>query len=313
MNDAAADRAAIVRAAAETIAKGSNSFAAAARLFDAETRADAIMLYAWCRHCDDVVDGQTLGHGATGASGVPERLAELERETRRAFAGERVGQPAFRALQLVAERRGIPLALALDHLDGFRMDVDGRVYESVPELLDYCYHVAGVVGAMMALIMGTHDPDVLRRACDLGLAFQLTNIARDIVPDAEVGRIYLPRQWLREVGLTPETLADPAARGKLAVLAKRLVDLAEPYYASARIGVDALPRRSSWAIATALGVYREIGLKVVARGAAAWDERVSTSGAEKLRNVAGAGLVALKPRRAASPPRPAALWTHPAA
>ncbi|WP_152044675.1 phytoene/squalene synthase family protein [Aureimonas psammosilenae] len=305
------DAATIARLSEEIIAKGSQSFAAAARLFDPATRTDAMMLYAWCRHCDDVVDGQELGSGGTLlATDARERLGELERDTRRAFAGEAVAHPAFQALQLVAKRHAMPEALALDHLEGFRMDVEERHYESVEDLLDYCHHVAGVVGVMMARIMGARDAATLQRAADLGLAFQLTNIARDIVPDARVGRIYLPAQWLREIGLDLSRITEEAEREKVARLARRLVDLAEPYYASAHIGIEALPRRSAWAIATALGVYRRIGVEVVRRGSHAWDKRVSTGKAAKLGEVAKGGLIALMPRARSRAPRSAELWAH---
>lgn len=295
-----------------TIARGSKSFAAAARLFDARTREGAVMLYAWCRHCDDVVDDQDHGHAAGSASATTplDRIALLEDRTRRAFAGEPMAEPAFQALQRVARSHDLPLALALEHLDGFRMDAEGRVYGSFEEVLDYCHHVAGVVGVMMARVMGARDPAVLVRAADLGLAFQLTNIARDIVPDAAVGRLYLPADWLAEERIERAAVGAPENRERVARLAGRLVAAAEPYYASARIGIDALPRRSAWAVATALGVYREIGLRVVAAGPKAWDGRVSTSKADKLGHVAKGAVVAFGPRRGTAVGRDAKLWRH---
>jgi phytoene synthase len=300
------------RTAEATIATGSKSFAAAARLFDPRTREGAVMLYAWCRHCDDVVDDQDLGHatGLTATSTPLERIAMLEDRTRRAFAGEPMREPAFQALQRVAQNHDVPLALTLEHLDGFRMDAEERVYETFEEVLDYCHHVAGVVGVMMARVMGARDPAVLVRAADLGLAFQLTNIARDIVPDAAVGRVYLPARWLAEAGIERSAIAAPTHRERVAGLAARLVAMAEPYYASARIGIDALPRRSAWAVAVALGVYREIGLRVVAAGPRAWDGRVSTSKADKLGHVAKGGIVAFGRRYRAGAVRDAGLWTH---
>jgi len=110
--------------------------------------------------------------------------------------------------------------------------------------------------------------------------------------------------------MEPADVAAPEARPEVAELAARLVALAEPYYASARIGVDALPRRSAWAVATALGVYREIGLRVVALGHQAWDGRVSTSKADKLAHVARAALIAFGPRRGKRPARAIGLWQH---
>jgi phytoene synthase len=298
----------------EAIQKGSKSFAAAAALFDAETRADAEMLYAWCRHCDDVIDGQTLGHGMSPVEDAPARLAALYAQTRAALAGEPPADPQFAAFQTVAQRRRIPERYALDMIDGFAMDVEGRRYQTLDELLDYCWGVAGVVGTMMALVMGT-KPDALptlRRAQDLGLAFQLTNIARDIIEDARNDRVYVPRAWLAELGVPETSVADPAYRGQVAVMAKRLVEAAEPYYASARWGLRDLPVRCAWAIAAARGVYRQIGLDVVKVGDKAWDERVVVSGRMKAWRALEGGVIALRSAmfdRLIKPPARPDMWS----
>ncbi len=177
------------RFAEASIAQGSKSFAAAARLFDGATRRDVMRLYSWCRHCDDVVDGQEGGQGHVASPEPPEaRIAGLRRDTARALAGEANGLPlSFRALGAVARRHAMPASLFEEHLNGFALDVEGRRYETLDELLTYCWHVAGVVGVMMARVMGARDEAVLDRAADLGLAFQLTNIARDVVADAGRG------------------------------------------------------------------------------------------------------------------------------
>lgn len=299
--------------ATRTIEVGSKSFAAAARLFDPPTRRSVLMLYAWCRHCDDVVDGQELGFNvqAAPAHDAAAALAQLQDQTRRAYAGEPMQDPAFAAFQEVALRHRIDPRFALDHLAGFAMDVDGARYETIEDTLRYCYHVAGVVGLMMASIMGAHDPRVLDRACDLGIAFQLTNIARDIVEDAGIGRCYLPAQWLREAGIPPQEVADPRHRARLAEVAARLVDYAEPYYDSARAGIAALPLRSAWAIASARNVYRQIGIVVKRRGTHAWDARAGTGKAMKLWLLAKGAGSALSSRLASPPSRPATLWQRP--
>ena len=305
----------LLQHATTTINVGSKSFAAAARLFDPATRRSVLMLYAWCRHCDDVVDGQELGFNTATTAARPDaarELALLREQTKCAYAGATMTDPAFAAFQEVALRHAIPPAFAFDHLDGFAMDVADARYETIDDTLRYCYHVAGVVGLMMASIMGVHDPRVLDRACDLGLAFQLTNIARDIVEDAGMGRCYLPAQWLREAGIPPDEVALPRHRAALATVAARLVDYAEPYYDSAAVGIAALPLRSAWAIATARYVYRQIGIEVKRRGANAWDERVGTSKAEKLWLLAKGGGRALTSRLRSAPPRPRALWQRPA-
>lgn len=296
-----------------TMAVGSKSFATASKLFDAPTRRSALMLYAWCRHCDDVIDGQVLGfHQApVDSDSAIQRLDCLKMQTQRAFDGVTMDDPAFAALQEVALRHSIPRRLAFEHLEGFAMDVRETRYVTFEDTLRYCYHVAGVVGLMMARVMGVRDESVLDRACDLGLAFQLTNIARDIVEDAQAGRCYLPALWLAEEGIVAAQVADPAHRDKLARLAQRLVAAAEPYYASARAGLPGLPLRSAWAIASAHGVYREIGVKVSAAGPRAWDARQGTSRLEKLGLLAKGAALALSSRVGDPPPRASDLWQRP--
>jgi phytoene synthase len=295
------------------IERGSKSFAAAARLFDPQTRASAYLLYAWCRHCDDVTDGQDLGWGA---SEVPEAAARssldsLRRQTEAALAGEPMENPLFAGLQQVVVRHEIPHRYPLEHLRGFAMDVTRHRYTTLEDTISYCYYVAGVVGVMMAYIMGVRDPDALDRATDLGLAFQLTNIARDIVEDARVGRVYLPATWLEEVHVDPADVAVPQHREAIFVLAERLLDEAEQYYRSSVVGLASLPFRSAWAVATAKEVYRGIGGVVRRRGPAAWDSRASTSKSRKLMlAVKGLGSATASRLAPTSVPRDG-LWTRP--
>ena len=297
----------------QAINVGSKSFAAAAKLFDERTRQSAVMLYAWCRHCDDVIDGQTLGHGQVDGdrSTGEARLAELVDLTERAYAGEPMQDPAFAAFQQVIQRHQIPKAYPLEHLAGFRMDVQGYHYQTFDDTLLYCYRVAGVVGLMMARVMGAEAEATLDRACDLGLAFQLTNIARDIVEDAAIGRVYLPADWLAEAGIPADGVGLLHKRPALALLSARLVDLAEPYYLSASQGLRDLPLRSAWSIATAHGIYRQNGVEVKERGAAAWDSRVSTIKGQKMQFLLGGAVLALASRRMQVRPRPVSLWKRP--
>ncbi len=304
----------VVERANQAIAAGSKSFAAAARLFDTHTRESAVMLYAWCRHCDDVIDGQQLGHNqrAGERSNGLAKLALLEKATRQACAGGPCSDPIFEGLAEVVRRHEIPVRYPLEHLAGFRMDVENADYLHLSDTLLYCWRVAGVVGVMMALVMGTRAAATLDRACDLGMAFQLTNIARDVVEDAAIGRVYLPADWLAEAGIRSQAdLMDERSRPALGHVAARLVDAADPYYQSAVAGIGALPLRSAWSIATARGVYRDIGRKVKAHGAHAWDSRISTSRLDKLWFVARGAAVAVAAHGIEPPPRPPELWTRP--
>jgi 15-cis-phytoene synthase len=309
---------AVLRFSHESMAKGSPSFAAAARLFPARIRDSAAMLYAACRYCDDLIDGQHLGHYHSHDGQIPsslaDRLTHLETETRRALAGKPGDLPMFQALHHVVSLHRIPHDCVMDFIEGFRMDVAGAAYRHLDDTLQYAYHVAGVVGVMMAMVMGVRDPQVLDRASDLGIGFQLTNIARDLVDDARMGRCYVPGDWLDEMALSVDDLAACRHADAMATIGRRLVEAAEPYYASALGGLPPLGFRNAWAIATAAAVYREIGVKVRSLGARAWDQRVSTSASRKLtlaalsswRALRAVGLSRLNP----SLPRQG-LWTRP--
>lgn len=314
MSAAAPSRDAIVATAQESIARGSKSFAAASRLFAPKTRERAWLLYAWCRACDDIADGQDHGHDMTGVSDGPARLAEISALTEAALAGIVVGDPAFDALRIFAAETALPPALARDLIAGFALDAQGWRPQTEQDLYRYCYHVAGAVGCMMALAMGVpaDDDATLDRACDLGLAFQLANIARDVAEDARAGRCYLPQAWLDELEIPADDLLAPQHRDRLGQLGERLGTLAARYEASARLGTPALAFRSAWAVLAAAGIYGAIGRKVAALGARAWDRRVTTSGIAKIGFIVRAWREA-RQRVTLYPPQPRdpALWTRP--
>lgn len=307
-------RAVIVEAAHRSIAKGSKSFAAASQLFDRETRERAWLLYAWCRACDDVADGQDHGHGMSRVEDAPARVARLQTATDAAFAGERIGDAAFDGLRIVAAETRMPKRFADDLIAGFRLDGDDWRPRSEADLYRYCYHVAGAVGCMMAVVMGVDpsDEETLDRACDLGMAFQLANIARDIEEDDRAGRCYLPVEWLVEMDIPPGQHMKPPFRSRLAVLARRLADRAALHEESARVGTRALSYRSAWAVLAAAGIYGDIARAVAARGDHAWDHRVVTSKAEKLGWITKAARQAAgRERLYPDTPRDAELWTRP--
>ena len=278
------DREQLVAWARGTIARGSKSFALASRLFDRTTRERAWLLYAWCRHCDDVSDGQTLGHDAAAVQDAQGQLSYLRVQTERALAGEEVGEMPFDALRLVAAECAIPRRFVDDHLDGFALDAQDWRPRTEADMLRYCYHVAGAVGCMMAVLMGVSpdDEETLGRASDLGIGFQLANIARDLADDDAIGRCYLPAEWLAEMDIPPGQQMSPPYREQMAVLAARLAEMVERYEASARIGARRLPFRARWAVLTAAGIYGDIAREVARRGARAWDSRVVTTRRAKL-------------------------------
>lgn len=301
--------------AKSAIQRGSKSFALAARLFDAPTRNRAMLLYSWCRHTDDVIDGQLLGQGRNDDTRPPlARLEEVERLTKLALAGKPEGDPAYHALAQVVAETGMPHRYPLDLVHGFRIDMEERPFHTADDTLIYCYHVAGCVGVMMAIIMGVDPKDhaTLNRASDLGIAFQLNNIARDIIEDAMNSRRYIPDDWLENVGLTPNNFAFPPQRRQLFRLLVRLVNQAELYEESARHGTPALRNRAAWAVLAAARIYGNIGRKLAAAGPEALETRMSTTTPEKLQAITLAATQTLSRRRRWSAPHDrSALWTMP--
>jgi phytoene synthase len=300
------------RDAGAAIQTGSASFALASRLLPPDTRLNVWLLYAWCRHCDDVADAQVMGHG--GGRGSVAAVEELRQLSIAAIEGRAPAAPPFDGLAHVVATTNLPRLYVLDHLKGFEMDAGGHQCRTLDDTLAYAYHVAGVVGLMMAWLMGVTDRATLLRGCDLGIAFQLTNIARDVADDAANGRVYLPSEWLRQANalVAAGQPLDEQARHAVAPLVRRLLDEADRYYASAWYGIGRLPARSAWAVATARHVYADIGYEVRRRRARAWDQRVATPRARKLRRVVQAMAETAWTRasvRLASPPSRNGLWT----
>lgn len=275
------NRAQLVAAAGESIRIGSKSFHMASRLFDRPTRERAWLLYCWCRHCDDVCDGQALGFKADRAQG---NVAAVELLTRQVLAGETIGILPFDALGALLAEVPVPHRYIVDHVEGFKLDAQGWRPKDEADLLRYCYHVAGAVGCMMAVVMGVkpEEEETLARASDLGLAFQLSNIARDLKDDHETGRCYLPDEWIERYGLDRADPLRPDRREALVAVARRLTDLASHYETSAMAGVAKLPFRARWAVLAAARVYGAIGRRVASLGASAWETRVTVPRRRKL-------------------------------
>ena len=290
------NRPALVTLARNSIARGSKSFAAASKLFAPVTRERVWLLYAWCRKCDDMADGQDYGGTMAQVTDPAERLAVIRDLTAKAINRENTGEPAFDALGIVAAECGLTQKMANDVVDGFALDTADWRPRSEDDLYRYCFHVAGAVGVMMAVVMGVRADDeaTLDRACDLGLAFQLANIARDLNEDDAAGRCYLPQEWLSDLDIPPGQTLSPHYRERLALLARRLCDASEHYEASARVGAASLPFRSRWAVLAAAGIYGDIAREVRRQGSHAWDHRVYTSKADKLVWVAKAGVMAAR-------------------
>jgi phytoene synthase len=221
----------------------------------------------------------------------------------------------FVALQYIVHRYGIPVHYAVELIEGMAMDARGTRYGTLKELLLYCYRVAGTVGLMMSHVMGLRDESALKHAADLGIGMQLTNIARDIIEDAGMGRIYLPLSWLQEAQIPAAEIALPEHREKLAMLSLRLLREADRYYRSGDAGLWYLSFRSACAVSAARQVYSEIGSLLLRKGARAWDQRTYVTGPLKiwivLRGVLGLfGSVPGRLWRPWSPARLSMVWKY---
>jgi 15-cis-phytoene synthase len=263
---------------------GSKSFFAASLLLPRHVREPATALYAFCRVADDAVDDTDDPALA---------LALLHRRLDGVYGGRPQDDPVDRALASVARDFAMPRELLDALLDGFAWDAANRRYATISDLTGYASRVAGTVGAMMTVLMGGRAAGTLARACDLGCAMQLTNIARDVGEDARLGRLYLPQQWMREEGLDPEAwLAAPAFDARLGRVVERLLAHAAVLYERSKDGVAALPSDCRPAIHAARLVYAEIGRMVAANGHDSVSQRAYVSGRRKLALLAEAMLAA---------------------
>ena len=264
-NGEAADR----RACELAIRRGSKSFHLASMLLPRGQREAARALYAFCRNSDDLVDDPRAS------------LASLDRlrvRLERIYAGDPAPLSCDRAFARAVRRHGIPRAAPNALLDGFEMDLRGRRYETLGEVKEYATGVAASVGVMMAMAMGARSAQALARAVDLGIAMQLTNIARDIGEDARNGRLYLPRDWLDEAGIDPAVfLASPRFTPALGAVVRRLLDEAEIHYRRGHAGIALLPRQCQPAIRAAALIYKAIGTQIAENGHDSVNRRARTT------------------------------------
>lgn len=275
-----------LRACSAAIRRGSKSFHLASLLLPVRVRQATHALYGFCRHSDDLVDDPRAG---------PDALARLHDRLEAIYAGSPAANPIDRAFARLVRDHAIPKSAPLALLGGFAMDMEGRRYDSIGEVKDYATGVAASVGIMMAMVMGVGDASSLARAADLGIAMQLTNIARDVGEDARNGRLYLPRDWLTEAGIDADAfLRRPRFSPALAGVVRRLLEEADHHYRLGHAGIERLPPDCRLAIRTAALVYREIGVRIAAQGHDSVSRRAHTPLSRKL-------TLVLRARRADTP------------
>lgn len=236
---------------ASILAEGSKSFAMASRLLPARMRDAVLVYYAYCRQSDDAID----------ESPHPlEALSRLQAELKGIFEGEPSDDLVSRELARLVKVHRLSSAPFLGLLEGFAWDTEKKTYDTLADLEAYCARVAGTVGISMTEMMAPVTSDILARAADLGVAMQLTNIARDIGTDARANRLYVPRQWLTERGVDPDVwLENPEFIPAIADIVRALLDRASVLYLRCESGIAALPRDCQSSIFAARLIYADIG------------------------------------------------------
>ncbi|MEL7091895.1 MAG: phytoene/squalene synthase family protein [Pseudomonadota bacterium] len=278
----------------EMIRHGSLSFHAASKLLPRRVRDPALALYAFCRLADDEVD--LKADKAASVLRLRDRLDLV-------YAGRPANAAPDRAFAAVVEGCEMPRALPDALLEGLAWDADQRTYAKISGVRDYSARVASAVGAMMCMLMGVRDPHALARACDLGVAMQLTNIARDVGEDALERRLYLPTDWLDEAGITPEAFfADPRPTKPVRAMVRRLVMEANRLYYRSEAGISALPAGCRPGIYAARFIYAGIAGRLTGMGYDSISARARTSKAQKIgwlaQSVAATGVSAAMPQSA---------------
>ena len=264
---------------------GSKTFFAASLLLPSRVREPATALYAYCRLADDAVDMGEDPHAAGRA--LTQRLDAI-------YEGRPGPVEVDRALAQVVHRYAIPRSLPDALLEGFLWDAQGRRYHTLSDVQAYAARVAGAVGAMMALVMETRGPQAVARACELGVAMQLTNIARDVGEDARNGRLYLPRDWLAEAGVDADAwMRAPVFTPAIGSVVQRLLRAADVLYERAAAGIADLPLDCRPAIQAACRVYAEIGHQLEREGLDSVSRRAVVSKGRKIALLAASTGAAL--------------------
>ena len=286
----------------EAIRTGSLSFHAASKLLPRRVRDPALALYAFCRLADDEVDEGD--HKARAVLRLQDRLD-------RAYAGRPMDAPEDRAFAALIVDCQMPRALPEALLEGLAWDAQERRYATLSDVRAYSARVAAAVGAMMCVLMGVRDADALARACDLGVAMQLTNIARDVGEDARASRLYLPGEWLADAGIDPERfVSTPTADPVVRAMVRRLLVQADRLYQRSESGIAALPLSARPGIYAARHIYAAIGGAVRRNG---WDSIGPRARTGRARKVALLGLSVARTGVGVMMPRSAVIYAPPLA
>ena len=256
----------------KVLKKYGSSFFWASQFLGKDLSGQIARLYKFCRYVDNIAD-----------SDAPNRESILKNIKYHLTNDGKENQPiVVKEFKELVDESSISIDAADDLMNGMLGDQNFTEVKDETELLKYCHAVAGTVGVMVQKILNCKDDESAYFAIDLGVAMQLTNIARDVLEDAVTGRKYIPRTWL---DVRPERIAmkDVEDFEIVSRAIERIVSLADQYYQSALIGIHYIPIKSRIAIAIALRLYREIGIKLVQGGSKWWKGRTIVNNTTKVK------------------------------
>ena len=232
-----------------------------------KNRIAASRLYSICRYLDDVADNSKLDTSS--------QIKNIFNQIKENESSE---------INIFFKKNNINLGILKDLIDGLISDQQNVRVTDEKELIDYSYKVAGTVGLMMLPIINTKDAEARKHAIDLGIAMQLTNIARDVYEDAKMNRLYLPKEWLGQVSISDliDNKLDDQKKKLIGLSIKNLIELSEKFYANGFSGMKFIPLRTRLAIFFAAKIYKGIGEKIKSGGYVYKLERIYLNKLEKL-------------------------------
>jgi len=232
-----------------------------------KNRIAASRLYSICRYLDDVADNSKLDTSS--------QIKNIFNQIKENESSE---------INIFFKKNNINLGILKDLIDGLISDQQNVRVTDEKELIDYSYKVAGTVGLMMLPIINTKDAEARKHAIDLGIAMQLTNIARDVYEDAKMNRLYLPKEWLGQVSISDliDNKLDDQKKKLIELSIKNLIELSDKFYANGFSGMKFIPLRTRLAIFFAAKIYKGIGEKIKSGGYVYKLERIYLNKLEKL-------------------------------
>ena len=232
-----------------------------------KNRIAASRLYSICRYLDDVADNSKLDTSS--------QIKNIFNQIKENESSE---------INIFFKKNNINLGILKDLIDGLISDQQNVRVTDEKELIDYSYKVAGTVGLMMLPIINTKDAEARKHAIDLGIAMQLTNIARDVYEDAKMNRLYLPKEWLGQVSVSDliDNKLDDQKKRLIELSIKNLIELSDKFYANGFSGMKFIPLRTRLAIFFAAKIYKGIGEKIKSGGYVYKLERIYLNKLEKL-------------------------------